>query len=425
MFENLEQRRMFSVSAFALFGTLYVRGDDADNGISVERSGADVVVKQNVTGGHDGYVEFFRTPDSSVSSIRIYAYGGNDIVTISSDVTKYAVIYGGRGADYLEGGGGLNHLWGHGNTPGDPDNDPATDDGAADVLVSGKGNTVSYGQKGNDILITDNNIVSGLDAMWGGEGNDTFYIEGHGINAAHAIGEAGQDTFIPSQFATQQAFFYGGDGRDRVTYRDWTAAVYVRPDGIAPGATLSGLRSGTRLDYIQTDVESVEGTEYGDLFSGTDGSNIFYGLGGNDLMFGNGGDDILYGGTGDDSIYGQTGNDQLIGGDGNDVIYGGAGDDVVYGNQGMDDIHGDDGDDQLFGQEDGDWIYGDAGNDLLVGGEGSDYLVSHDGVFCNDRIYGDNLDGSGGGGGSYDVAYVDSFWFGVGDSYSGVESVWS
>src|SRR5207253_2800390 len=156
MFENLEQRRMFAVTALALFDTLYVRGDDAGNGISVEKSGSDLVVKQYVGGGHDGYAEFFRTPYSSVNSIRIYAHGGADTVTISDDVIKDATIYGGRGADYLKGGGGFNHLWGHGNSPGDPDFDPATDDGAADILVSGKGSTYSNGQKGSDTLTTDN-----------------------------------------------------------------------------------------------------------------------------------------------------------------------------------------------------------------------------------------------------------------------------
>jgi Ca2+-binding RTX toxin-like protein len=414
MFENLEQRRMFSVSAFAFYNTLYVWGDSGNNGISVEKSGSDLVVKQYVGGG--SYAEFYRAPDASINDIRIYGYDGADTITISNDVTKDATVYGGRGADYLQGGGGYNHLWGHGNIAGDPNFDPATDDGAADTLVSGKGYTFSNGQKGNDTFVTDNNAVSGYDVMYGGDGNDTFYIAGQGNNA-YAWGEGDQDTFIPSQSATQQSIFWGGDGRDKVTYRDWTAGVYVRPDG----ATLSGLRYGTRLQTIQTDVESVEGTNYNDFYSGTDGNDIFYALGGNDFLFGNGGDDILYGGTGDDSIYGQTGNDELIGGEGNDVLYAGAGNDVVYGNQGMDDIHGEDGDDQLFGQEDSDWIYGDAGNDLLVGGEGSDYLVSHDGVFCNDVIYGDNMDGSGSYG-SFDVAYVDSVWF-ISDSYSGVESV--
>jgi Ca2+-binding RTX toxin-like protein len=62
-----------------------------------------------------------------------------------------------------------------------------------------------------------------------------------------------------------------------------------------------------------------------------------------------------------------------------------------------------------------------AGRDTLVGGAGSDYLHSHDGLFGNDRIDGDNMDGSGGFG-SFDVAYVDRTWI-FQDNATGVESV--
>jgi Ca2+-binding RTX toxin-like protein len=323
---------------------------------------------------------------------------------------------GGRGGDYLKAGGGQTELWGHGNWAGSADHDPATDDAAADMLVSGKGYSIHYGQKGNDSHYTDTNAVSGYDVMYGGEGNDTFYVSGHG-NHAYAFGENGSDSFRPSQAATQGSSFYGGGGWDSTSYRNWTQAVYVRPDG----ATLSGLRSGARLNYLQADVEFVEGTEYGDYFSGSEGANTFYGWGGNDLMFGNGGNDLLVGQSGSDSLYGDNGADYLVGDAGNDFLYGGNDNDTVYGNAGSDDIHGGAGNDQLYGQEDSDWIYGDAGNDTLVGGAASDYLVSNDGIFGNDRIYGDNIDGSGGFG-SFDIAYIDRMLF-IQDNVSGVESV--
>jgi Ca2+-binding RTX toxin-like protein len=416
MFENLENRKMFAVTAAAFHETLYVWGDASGNGISVDKSGGDLVVKQYVGGGHSGYVELFRASDAYVKQIRAYGYDGNDTITIGDAVTDPATVMGGKGGDYLKGGGGESKLYGHGDWAGDPHHGPATDDAAADMLVSGKGYAMQYGQKGNDKHYTDTNATSGYDAMFGGDGNDEFHVSGHG-NHAYAFGDAGNDVFKPAQGATQRSSFYGGGGWDSTSYRNWTAAVYVRPDN----ATLSGLRYGTRLHYLQSDVEFIEGSEFGDLFSGSETNNTFYGWGGNDLMYGNGGNDVLLGQAGHDTIHGNNGNDYLVGNEGNDVIHGNDGHDSVYGNQGSDDIHGGNGNDLLHGQEDPDWIYGDAGSDTLVGGTGSDYLHAHDGIFGNDRIYGDNQDGTGGFG-SFDVAYIDKMLF-LKDTTTGAESV--
>jgi Ca2+-binding RTX toxin-like protein len=416
--ETLESRVLFAVTASAFHNTLYVQGDSFSNAVSVEKSGTNLIVKQR-TGG--AYVEFFRVADSAVSSIRIYGYAGADTLTVADNVTDDVTIYGGGDNDYLKGGGGMSHIWGHGDWAGNPDHDPATDDGANDILVSGKGYTIHYGQKGNDQFFTDNNAVSGYDVMNGGEGNDQFYITGRG-NAAYAVGEGGADSFRPSQSAAQVGVFMGGDGWDSVDYSSWTAAVYVRPEN----SSYSGLRYGARTNALRDDVEFVTGTSYADHFSGGETNNTFYGKGGDDLMYGNGGDDLLVGDDGNDQIYGGTGDDYLVGSAGNDTIYGDAGNDQMYGNTGQDEMHGGDGNDQMFGQENSDWLYGDAGNDLLVGGAGADYLHSHDGVFGNDVVYGDNQDGTGGGGGSLDVAYIDRttiFFSTYRDLTSGVESI--
>lgn len=420
LFENLEARRMFAVTASAFHNTLYVWGDAGSNGISVEKSGADLVVKQYVGGGRGGYSEVFRASDSYVTQIRAYGYDGADTITIGDTVTDEATVFGGRGADYLKGGGGMSRLWGHGDWAGDPSHDPATDDGSADILVSGPGYAIQMGQNGNDSHFTDTNPASGYDVMEGGNGGDKFYVSGSGATA-YAFGQGGADTFIPSQSSTQTSVFAGGDSWDAVDYRGWSSAVYVRPDGVG----YSGARYGSRRQLVRADVEFVQGTEQADWFSGSEGNNTFYGHGGDDVMFGYGGADTLVGNAGADRLYGGEGNDYLVGSEGNDTIYGGNGDDRAYGNAGNDEIHGDAGNDQLFGQEDADWIYGDAGNDLLVGGAGADYLVSNDGVFGNDTVYGDNQDGTGAWG-ALDVAYIDRMnilWTSIGDGVFGVESV--
>lgn len=416
MYETLENRKMFSVTADAFHETLYVWGDANNNGISVEKSGANLVVKQYV--GGQGYQQLFSASDAYVKQVRVYGYAGADTISIADNVTDPATVYGGKGGDWIKGGGGQSDLWGHGDWAGNADHSQASDDGAADTIVSGKGYATHHGQKGDDTLITDENAASGYDVMMGGDGNDRFYVNGHG-NTAYAFGEAGADSFVAKQSSTQTAVFNGGAGWDRADYTAWTAAVYVRPDG----ATLSGALAGDRHQYIGSDVEFVEGTSKADLFSGTAADNTFYGHGGDDTMYGNGGADTLAGMDGNDKLFGGAGNDILIGGAGNDTLSGGDGDDSAYGGVGNDDIHGGAGNDKLYGQGDADWIYGDAGGDLLVGGSGADYLVTHDGVLANDLVRGDNEDGSGAAG-FLDVAYVDKGKL-FGDITIGVESVTS
>ena len=399
MFETLESRKMFSVTAATIHQTLYVYGDADHNGISVEKSGPDLVVKKYVQGS--GYQQIFKASDAAVTAIRVYGYDGNDTISIADAVTDRATVYGGRGADFLKGGGGQAFLWGHGNFVGNPDLDAATDDSAADVTVSGPGYATHYGQKGNDTLLTDENAVSDHDVMFGGPGNDTFRVVGGG-SQAYAYGEAGNDALVARQSAVQKVAFQGGAGSDRVDYTAWTEAVYARPDGSA----WSGLRFGVRRQVIGADVEIIDGTNKADSFSGTDGNNTFYGRGGNDALNGNGGDDKLMGGDGNDTIFGGGGNDSIAGDKGNDKLFGDDGNDTITGGDGSDDAHGGAGNDRLNGNRDSDWLYGDAGFDTLVGGHGADYLVTHDGTGGNDVAFGDNQDGTDSDG-FLDVAYYD------------------
>lgn len=434
----LESRTLFTVTAADIHDTLHVWGDAANNGISVEKDGTDLVVKRYVNGG---YAEFFRAAGADIDQVRVYGYAGADTVVVSDAVTHPVTVFGGPGADYIQGGGGQNDLWGHGAWADDPSgaHAPATDDGAADTLISGRGNSVLHGQKGDDTLMTDTYAYgSGYDVLYGGDGNDRLLVRGHGGDA-YAFGENGNDRFVPSQTSTQTGRFYGGaGGGDLADYGGWTDAVQVKPNGGTP----CGLRYGDRHQRIGDDVEVVYGSDQGDVFAGTDKRNVFFGRGGNDMISGGGGDDLLYGeagddtlqgndgndvvagGDGDDNLYGNAGDDQLTGGNGadlldggdgtddlwghagNDTLRGGAGNDTLHGGDGSDELRGGTGHDALFGDRDADWLYGDAGNDLLVGGHGSDYLVSKDWLAGNDAVFGDNQDGSAAVG-FFDVAYYD------------------
>src|SRR5918995_37226 len=121
-FDSLESRRMFAVTADAFHNTLYVSGT--------------------------GYVELFRASDSYVTAVRIYGYDGADTIQVSDAVTDNTYIMGGRGADWIQGGGGQNTVHGHGDWAGEASHDPATDDGAIDTLIGGKGYNMLYGQNG-------------------------------------------------------------------------------------------------------------------------------------------------------------------------------------------------------------------------------------------------------------------------------------
>jgi Ca2+-binding RTX toxin-like protein len=401
VFESLETRRLMAVTAAAFHSTLYVWGDEAANGISVGKSGDHLVVKEYQGIGHDGYVEIFRTLDSGVSAISIKGYADADTITIADAVTDRATVMGGSGADYLQAGGGETRLWGHGDWADDPSGEhaPLTDDGAADTTISGPGYSIHHGQNGNDYLYTDTNATSDYDMMNGGNGNDRFYVRGHG-RMAYAFGNEGNDSFYPAQSATQQASFWGQGGfGDTLDYESWTVAVHID----TTGASWSGLRVGTRRHSIADGIDVVKGTNLNDSFVGGAGNDKFYGRDGNDTMDGNGGHD---------SLYGERGNDRLTGHAGNDYVWGGEGDDLMF---------GEGGDDRLYGEVGNDTMYGGVGSDTQVGGTGSDYIVSLDYVAGNDRVYCDNMDGTGGAG-FFDTAMIDSDEFLI-DAVSGAERV--
>ena len=81
--------------------------------------------------------------------------------------------------------------------------------------------------------------------------------------------------------------------------------------------------------FFISNVGTVLGTNFDDLFEGHFGDEIVNLGEGNDTIFGFGGNDTLIGGNGVDSIHGGTGNDLIEAGFGIDVIDGGDGIDVA------------------------------------------------------------------------------------------------
>lgn len=439
MFEQLENRRHLSVTAADIHDTLHVWGDANNNGISVEKSGSNLVVKE-YKGSGVGYQPIFTVLASAVHTVRVYGYDGIDTVTINDNVTHKTVVQGGRGADWIKGGGGETTVYGHGNWADDPSGShkPTTDDNAADTLVSGAGYAIMHGQGGNDSFFTTfggAGATTQYDALFGGNGNDTFNLTGR--RQAFVFGDAGGDTFkIYSQ--NQRANLYGGTGTDTVDYANFGVAVHAEIN--KPSGPLAAYND--RRQLITPDVETIKGTPFNDKLVG-DGANqnlfgqaghdLIYGNGGNDLVDGGEGNDTLYGNAGNDTIFGQNGNDKIRGGDNNDYLFGHAGNDSLYGENGNDYMmgganndlmYGDAGNDSLYGESGTDWLYAGSGANKLVGGAESDYLYAKNGGL-SDLIFGDNENGTGGYG-SFDIAVIDRVWIaGIFhyDFRTGVESV--
>lgn len=147
--ERLEDREL-PATANLTAGILTVLGTSSADNIGVTVSG--------------GYI---RTAGrsfaaGSVSKIVIAAAGGNDVVNISTSITKPTWVYGGWGNDTVYGGSGADRIWG------------------------GDGNDNLRGRGGNDVL-------------WGGAGTDTLN-GGAGSNALHQ----GSPTLTYSVNASEQ-----------------------------------------------------------------------------------------------------------------------------------------------------------------------------------------------------------------------------
>jgi len=96
-------------------------------------------------------------PIGSVQSIQVHGFAGNDVVTVSPEITIKSLIDGGAGNDRLFGGSG------------------------ADILLGGIGNDLLTGGRGRDLLIGG----GGQDELLGGAGDDLL-IGGRTIHDANS-----------------------------------------------------------------------------------------------------------------------------------------------------------------------------------------------------------------------------------------------
>ncbi len=207
-------------------------------------------------------------------------------------------LFGGEGADVLNGDAGADLIHGRGG------NDTLSGGLGADYLVGFAGDDVMSGDEDNDTLLGS----AGLDLIFGNDGNDS--IRGNG----------GFDTID------------GGDGED----------------------TLRGDGSGDDI-FGGAGRDLIEGGGGNDDIFGGDGNDIISGGDGEDYIVGGDGNDAISGGAANDRIIGNSGRDLLLGEDGNDTLIGGANEDLLVGGVGADFLRGNGSSrDTLVGENGGD-----------------------------------------------------------------------
>ncbi len=378
------------------------------------------------------------------------------------------VIRGGLGDDILDGGAGVDLL--------------DYSDAAAGVVIDLDAGAVGDGSGGTDTLVAalgggssfEGAIGSSFDDVFrtsgaanfdGGAGSDTVDLSGFAASAEvnlttgvvlrggvdvgalsgieHLIGTAFADVLTGGVGADGLA---GGGGGDMLAGQagDDVLAGGAGDDVLAGGAgfdtadysaAAAAIFVNLRTEIVSndgdggqdalSDIESVAGSNFGDVLIGGSGADTLIGNNGNDRLNGGAGADAMRGGRGNDvyvvdnagdavvensgeggsdrvltridlvnpdnielligiskatglTLTGNAGNETIIGTDlvdFGDVINGGAGDDRLIGLVGDDTINGGAGNDRIFGNSGADVISGGGGDDRLTGQFGQDRFV--------------------------------------------------
>ncbi|UZJ27067.1 hypothetical protein RHODO2019_19095 (plasmid) [Rhodococcus antarcticus] len=265
----------------------------------------------------------FTPPAGTYSDSNIAGGAGND------------VLFGQLGNDWIQGDGSVITDTGQvsidvqtRDTVTDPRQSvenyagPGTD--GADYIEGNGGNDVLYGNLGQDDLVGGSSNMFGLitrdqrpdgsDTIYGGAGTRTginnpgdLSAQGHAADADVIMGDNGD---IYQLVGANGSPLVDANGQQKQAL----AFLRFNYDNYSPIASIIP-RSYSYLDY----TVGIQGASD---------------IGGADLIHGEGGDDVILGETGSDVLFGDGQNDTIIGGTGNDRIYGGAGDDAILGDDG-------------------------------------------------------------------------------------------
>ena len=252
-------------------------------------------------------------------------------------------IDGAEGNDFINGRSGRDELYGGGgNDMLIYDEKDAIIDGGDDVdTLDASSSTLNL-----NFDLEDGDIISGIENLITGSGNDKIY----GNQEDNSISSGSGNDVIDA--GEGYDWVDAGRGDDRVIFDDTDEAVI-------------GGKGNDILDASDSDtgvlIDVPDVTGLGVLVSGFE---------------------TIIGSDGDDIIYTSVARDNIRAGAGDDSIDAGAGSDWINGNEGIDTIEGANGADFIFGGDGDDVLFGGNGNDFMSGGSGDD-IIHYDAV---DRI---------------------------------------
>ena len=275
-------------------------------------------------------------------------------------ITSIENVIGSKYGDFLAGDTGANRL--DGGAGVDTVSYSGSDRGVIVYLSEGTGRR---GHAEGDVIVRVENVLgsnygdvlggdAGANRLSGGGGNDRL------------SGKSGDDVLEGGAGADR---LIGGAGADTVSYAGSDRAVIVY---LSAG---TGKRGHAEGDVI-AQVESVLGSDYGDVLGGDNGANLLSGGGGNDRLSGRGGDDVLEGGVGADRLLGGAGADTVSYAGSDEAVMVDLWEGTVEGGHAEGDVITSI--ENVIGSKYGDFLVGDDGANRLDGGAGVD-TVSYSG----------------------------------------------
>lgn len=210
-------------------GNLIVTGTGAGEVIDILSAG---------TAGVDVYVAVQHLGTfAPTGRIIVNGGGGNDAITVSTDVALNADLFGGAGNDTLVAGGGMDFL------SGGEGSDHLTSRNANDILLGNAGDDVLLGGNGRDLLIGGD----GADQLAGNNGDDILV--------------AGYTNHTRADLDAILAVWNNGQSRDvRIASLE---ASYFASGNVINDGEIDSLFGGTGQDYFLVDSvgEAMDATK--------------------------------------------------------------------------------------------------------------------------------------------------------------------
>lgn len=213
---------------YVVGNTLYVRGTDQNDRITIGASGSSLTVECDYEWGTTSRVF---SASSGITRIDVRGEDGDDRIT--NNTVRPSVLDGGAGIDRIEGGGGSDVIDG---------------ESGSDTIYGRGGHDTIYGRFGYDWI----DGGSGNDRIDGGEGDDRIYggsgddnISG-GTGSELLYGGSGDDTLRGDEGFDR---LYGEDGDD-VIYLCYTVALPNGQTLMIDDGDLCDLKGGDGYDTI-------------------------------------------------------------------------------------------------------------------------------------------------------------------------------